>query len=279
MSTRVRLRALLILIAVGASLFAFARPAAAASSDEGFFVNKINEIRASRGLGTLAVDGQLTAVARSWSQQMASDGTLAHNPNLGGQVSGWRTLGENVGTGPDDASIENAFENSPHHFENMVDPSFTRIGVGVVQDSSGTYWVTEDFEQPKSAPSAAPAPRPAAPKPAAPKPAPKPASAPHPAAAPVHNAPVHAAAAAPAAPAATVAPAPATTVPLAVLGTSTERPATGPVGGVANPFTATNLTGLMALVALGASMALFARAHTARPAPVRVVRTASQISG
>ena len=182
MSARLRLRALLVLIAVGASVFAFARPAAA-SSDEGSFISKINEIRASRGLGTLAVDGQLTAVARSWSQHMASDGTLEHNPSLAGQVSGWHTLGENVGTGPSDESIEAAFENSPHHFENMVDPSFTEIGVGVVQDSSGTYWVTEDFEQPKGAPSAAPAPRPSAPRPAprpAPKPAPKPAAAPHP---------------------------------------------------------------------------------------------------
>src|SRR4051794_40840073 len=267
MSARFRLRALLTLIAVGASLFAFAKPAAA-SSDEDFYINKINQIRASRGLGTLSVDGQLTAVARSWSQHMASDGTLAHNPNLGSQVSGWRMLGENVGTGADDASIEAAFENSPHHFENMVDPSFTEIGVGVVQDSSGTYWVTEDYEQPKNAPAAAPAPkaapRNAAPKPA-PRPAPKPASAARPAPAPVHAAPVHAAAtSAPSpapAPATTVVTAAPTTVPLAVLGTSAER---GPVGhplGVSNPFTSANLAGLVALVILGASMAVFIRVH------------------
>jgi len=276
MSARFRLRALLILIAVGASLFAFARPAAA-SSDEDYYVNKINEIRASRGLGTLAVDGQLTAVARSWSQHMAGDGTLEHNPNLASQVSGWRTLGENVGTGPSDESIEAAFENSPHHFENMVDPSFTEIGVGVVQDSSGTYWVTEDFKQPSSSPRPAPAPRPAAPKPAAPRPAPKPAprpaSAPAPLHAPVHAAPVHAAAApAPAPVATTVATAP-TTVPLAVLGTSTKR-ATGVHGlRVLNPFTAANLIGLVALAFLGASMAMFARVR------VRVTRSVSPISG
>lgn len=276
MSARLRLRALLVLLAVGASLFAFARPAAA-SSDEDFYVAKINAIRASRGLGALSVDGHLTDVARAWSQNMAGDGTLAHNPNLGGQVSGWRTLGENVGTGPDDASIEAAFENSPHHFENMVDPAFTEIGVGVVQDSSGTYWVTEDFEQPKSAPSAA-APRPAPPKPAAPRPAPKPApkpvSAPRPASAPVHAAPVHAAAApAPAPVATTVAPAAPPTVPLAVLGSSTQRPADSHGLGVANPFTAANLTGLVALVVLGASMAMFARVR------VRVTRPSSAISG
>jgi Cysteine-rich secretory protein family len=270
MSARFRLRALLTLIVIGASLFAFAKPAAA-SSDEDYFINAINQIRAGRGLGTLTVNAQLTAVGRSWSQLMASDGTLAHNPNLGGQISGWRTLGENVGTGSNDASIESAFENSPHHFENMVDPSFTQIGVGVVQDSTGTYWVTEDFEQPKNAPAAAPAPHTSAPKPA-PRPAPKPATAPRPAPAPVHAAPVHAAAtAAPApapAPATTVATAAPTTVPLAVLGTSAERaPVDHPLG-LPNPFTAANLTGLVALVILGASMAVFTRVHG------RVARTA-----
>src|SRR5947209_9755857 len=189
---RFRWRALLILLAVGASLFAFARPAAAAGS-AGYYIDKINAIRSSRGLGTLGVDGQLTAVAQSWSQQMAASGTLSHNPNIGSQVSGWHTLGENVGTGPDDPTIEAAFENSPHHFENMVDPSFNAIGVAVVQDASGTLWVTEEFKQSTNAPRPAPAPaapKPAAPKPAAPKPAPKPASAPRPAPAPVHAAPV-----------------------------------------------------------------------------------------
>ena len=278
MSARFRLRALLTVAALALSLFAFARPAAA-SGNEDYFVAKINDIRSSRGLASLAVDGQLTAVARSWSQHMADDGTLAHNPNLGSQVSGWRTLGENVGTGPSDESIEAAFENSPHHFENMVDPSYNYIGVGVVQDSSGTYWVTEDFKQSTNAPRPAPAPaapKPAAPKPAAPKPAPKPASAPRPAPAPVHAAPVHAVTAAPSAPVttpvATTAPsAPPVTAPLAVLGSSTERPAPAPAFGVSNPFTAANLTGLVALVALGASMALVAR--------VRVTRTAPPISG
>jgi len=192
---------------------------------------------------------------------MSSDGTLAHNPNLGSQVSGWRTLGENVGTGPDDASIESAFENSPHHFENMVDPSYTLIGVGVTQDSSGTYWVTEDFEQPKSAGSPAPAPSHSAPAPprSAARPAPRPASAPRPVSAPAH-AVAHPAAAAPvaAAVATTVATAPPT-VPLAVLGSSAERPAPSSGLSVTNPFTATNLLGLVALTVLGASMALFSR--------------------
>jgi hypothetical protein len=206
---------------------------------------------------------------------MAGDATLAHNPNLAGQVSGWRTLGENVGTGPDDASIEVAFENSPHHFANMVDPSYNYIGVGVVQDPSGIYWVTEDFRQSTNAPQAAPAP--SHPAPAPPKPAPKPAVAPRPVAAPVHAATTHPAPAAASAPKPSPAPVATTvastppSVPLAVLGSRSARPAPAPGFSGANPFSATNLAGLMALVFLGSSMALWAR--------VRSTRAASPVSG
>jgi hypothetical protein len=131
----------------------------------------------------LATDGQLINVARGWSAQMAGAGGLSHNPSLGSQVSNWRTLGENVGTGSDVATIEAALEASPHHFENMVDPAFNYVGIGVVE-AGGAIWVTEDFKQAKSGslPSTAtpaPAPKPSAPRPpAAPRPAPAPSARP-----------------------------------------------------------------------------------------------------
>ena len=265
MSGRVRLGALAVLITVGASLFAFARPAAADSNSD-FFISSINAIRTSRGLAPLAVDGQLTSVAAGWAQQMSADNTLEHNPNLAAQISGWKTAGENVGTGPTVQSIEAAFEASPHHFENMVDPGFNAIGVGVVQDGNGIYWVTEDFKQSTGAARPAPAPvRPAAP--AAPRPvahaAPRPVSTPRPAPRPQPAAAAAVAVSTPA-PAPTVAPTTvpvAPTVPLVVLGASTKR---APEVPVQNPFTPANVTGLIALVVLGASMALVVRVRTSR---------------
>ena len=85
--------------------------------------------------------------------------------------------------------------------------------------------------------------------------------------------PVHAAGAPSPAPVATTVATTPTTVPLAVLGTSTKR-FTGVHGlRVLNPFTAANLTGLVALAFLGASMAMFARVR------VWVTRSVSPISG
>ncbi|MBV9410307.1 MAG: hypothetical protein JO148_01815, partial [Acidimicrobiia bacterium] len=60
---------------------------------------------------------------------------------------------------------------------------------------------------------------------------------------------------------------PRPTVPIAVLGSSEVRPA-GSHLGVPSPFTAANLTGLVALVVLGASMAMVAKVRLRTAAPV-----------
>jgi hypothetical protein len=172
--------------------FAGATPAHAdTGSAEYEFVARINAARAANGVGPLVVDGNLVDVARRWASVMASQGDISHNPNLRGDL-GSGHLGENVGMGPAVESIEAAFENSPHHLANMLDPAFTYIGVGVV-DVDGYLFVTEDYKSgatavraatatPASAPVTAaprrvtpvtaPAPRPAPPTTVAPPPPP-----------------------------------------------------------------------------------------------------------
>lgn len=168
------------LLLVAGLLLLPARPAAAEpASAEAEFVARINALRADKGLPPLAVDGELTNVARAWSARMADAGELAHNPDLDRQVHDWQMLGENVGVGDNAAQLHQAFVNSPHHYENLVEPRFTHIGVGVVE-RNGQMWVTEDFKQARAArPQPAPAPPPTAaparaqqpPRPAAVRPA------------------------------------------------------------------------------------------------------------
>jgi|GEM_PF-1387581 len=193
---------------IGVALALVVAPPAKADSnvDEAQFFALLNVVRAKNGVPPLATDGQLINVARGWSAQMAGPAGLSHNPDLGSQVSNWRTLGENVGTGSDVTSIEAALEASPHHFANMVDPAFQYVGVGVVE-ANGAIWVTEDFKQAKSGslPSTqvpAPAPKPA-PRPA---PTPRPAPAPAPARSSAPSSGVHHSAASPAAVANAAAP-------------------------------------------------------------------------
>jgi hypothetical protein len=163
------------------ALFVLANPTSATAADSGAesqFVSRINSIRQSVGLAPLQVDGGLRSVARGWSDQMAADGGISHNPSLGGQVGGsWTKLGENVGVGGDVASLMSAFVNSSGHYHNIVDPSFNYIGAGVSYDANGTMFVTTDFmalgavDPPADEPEAPPASAPTSKSGSAPKPA------------------------------------------------------------------------------------------------------------
>jgi hypothetical protein len=120
-----------------------AAPASAASPGE--FIGQINGLRASKGVGGLSVDGNLSGQAQNWAQQMANSGGISHNPSLGSTPGGWVKIGENVGAGGSAGSIFNALVASPGHYRNMVDGSFNRIGVGVAMGSDGRVYTCHVF--------------------------------------------------------------------------------------------------------------------------------------
>ncbi len=150
-------------------------------SEEAQFFALTNQLRAQHGLSQLASYGPLVSIGRTWSGNMAAAGQISHNMSLPNEVSGpWTKLGENVGVGGSVSAIQTAFINSPHHYENLVDPVWNYVGIGVV-DSGGRIWVTVDFMQLNNAPASPPAtsaPRVTRPRTTtAPRPAPAPQSA------------------------------------------------------------------------------------------------------
>jgi uncharacterized protein YkwD len=131
------------------------------AAHEAAFVARIDALRAAHGLPPLAVDPELTAVARRWAATMAGADRIWHNRALPRQVTTpWAKLGENVGVGMTVDLVHDAFVASPTHYRNLVDPAFTRIGVGVVVGRDGALFTAHQFMRP-----AAVAPRPAAPAP------------------------------------------------------------------------------------------------------------------
>jgi cysteine-rich secretory family protein len=138
-----------------------AAPAAATGPGTGSVLSAVNASRAGAGREPLTLTADLSAVAYRWSQRMAASGTLAHNPSLTSQVTGWRWVGENVGYGPDWKSVQVAFMNSPAHRANILDEDYTQIGIGVVV-SGGRVWITQVFRSPSGAARPAVASRPAA---------------------------------------------------------------------------------------------------------------------
>jgi hypothetical protein len=205
-------RSLMIAGTMGAFALQSIIPASAANaSAESCFVSAINAARSSAGVAPVGTNGDLLGVARAWSGTMASAGHIFHNPAIADLApSNWESLGENVGVGPTCAKIAQAFMDSPEHRRNILDPSYSSVGLGVVDAAGGVMYVTEDF----MGTGAAPPPVKAAPAPVkvAPAPAPVPVKAPPapaPAPAPVKVAPAPV-------PIAVPKPAPALVVPTAM---------------------------------------------------------------
>jgi hypothetical protein len=182
----------LVLLVAVVGLVAPATPAAADTySDEAWFVAQINQLRQSRGLNALSVDSELTGQARHWAQVMANDNQLKHTSDMSVGISApWDVLGENVGV-HELARVDNlqelfqAFVSSPSHLDNLLDPRFEHVGVGVVYDGNGKIWTAHRFmsvtgespattaspaTSPPPPPTAAPATSPPTTSPAAPPP-------------------------------------------------------------------------------------------------------------
>ena len=134
-------------VAVAAALLVAPGPARAASSEESRVFALSNAVRASAGVAPLVLDESLSAVSRRWVTTMAASGTIAHNPDLATQVTGWSKVSENVGMGPDLETIHRALVASPRHYANLVDPDVTLMGVAVVS-SGGNVFVVENFMRP-----------------------------------------------------------------------------------------------------------------------------------
>ena len=146
-----RVLTLLVVAAVAALALAVVPGRAFAGPNEGDFIAAANGARANAGLSSYTYAGDLAAVARAQAERMAASGKLYHNPDLGGSVSNWQGLAENVGVGPDWGTIHQAFMDSPDHRAAILDSGYTQMGVGTAIDKDGTMWVAEVFRLPAGA--------------------------------------------------------------------------------------------------------------------------------
>ena len=107
----------------------------------------VNVERAKYGLPALKLNTELSAVARLKSQDMRDKNYFSHtSPTYGSPFDmmkkfgiSYRTAGENIARGqrtPEE--VVNGWMNSEGHRANILNSSFTEIGVGYVAD--GNYW-------------------------------------------------------------------------------------------------------------------------------------------
>lgn len=141
--------------------FAYAAP----NADVQRILDDTNAARVSNGLPALALNEQMTSVAQNWSQEQASAGAMAHNPDYSTQIpNGWTGAAENVAYGYAVSDVTNGWLNSPGHKANILG-DYTTIGIGV-QDG----YFTQVFAKYPDVPQATTAPPPPAPSPVTPAP-------------------------------------------------------------------------------------------------------------
>ena len=144
----------MICIAPAAVLAALASPAGAATTNsspvtpgEVLAVELVNGLRAAHGLPPLAAEPSLTRNARAWARRMADAGRISHDGALASDPRPeWQKLGENVGRGEGLRSVQLAFEASPGHLANLLDPDFDAVGIAMVDDGA-TLWMVQRFQQ------------------------------------------------------------------------------------------------------------------------------------
>jgi len=110
-------------------------------------IRLVNEQRSKNGLKPLTANWELSRVARYKSQDMVDNRYFSHtSPTYGTPFQmirafglTYRTAGENIAYGQrTPQAVVNAWMNSNGHRANILNASYTQIGVGYV--SSGHYW-------------------------------------------------------------------------------------------------------------------------------------------
>ena len=110
-------------------------------------VRLVNVERTKNGLRELTEDWELSRVARFKSQDMKDNRYFSHtSPVYGSPFDmiknfgiSYRSAGENIARGQKTPqAVVNAWMNSSGHRANILNASYTKIGVGYVSD--GNYW-------------------------------------------------------------------------------------------------------------------------------------------
>jgi uncharacterized YkwD family protein len=118
------------------------------TADEQKLINLINSERTKAGLNALAVDYELSRVARIKSEDMRTNNYFSHtSPTYGSPFQmmkdfgiTYRSAAENIARTSSVDRAHTGFMNSEGHRKNILTPGFTHVGVGI----SGNYY-TEMF--------------------------------------------------------------------------------------------------------------------------------------
>ncbi|MDF2657936.1 MAG: hypothetical protein K0Q94_727 [Paenibacillus sp.] len=115
-------------------------PESGVRAEESQMIDHVNAARKAAGLQPFAADSKLSEVARLKSKDMIDHDYFSHqSPTYGSPFEmmqkfhiTYSTAGENIACNQSVEAAHEALMNSPGHRENLMNASFTRIGIGIV---------------------------------------------------------------------------------------------------------------------------------------------------
>lgn len=114
--------------------------AQAVTDEEQQMVNLVNQERQKQGLAPLKINSELVKVARLKAKDMIENNYFDHqSPTYGSPFDmmnqfniSYRTAGENLAGHQTVEGAHNGLMNSPGHRANILNESFTEVGIGIV---------------------------------------------------------------------------------------------------------------------------------------------------
>jgi len=120
---------------------------------EAEMLNLVNQERLKEGLSLLKADPEMVEVARNHSSDMFARGFFAHvnpegkTPFQRMDIAGvrYKTAGENLALAPTLSIAHNGLMNSPGHRANILQKTFGRLGIGVLDGGKYGLMITQNF--------------------------------------------------------------------------------------------------------------------------------------
>ncbi|MDW3215492.1 MAG: CAP domain-containing protein [Ilumatobacteraceae bacterium] len=97
----------------------------------------LNRLRAAHGVGPVVYDPGMSTQALAWSQEMSRSGFRHSGAGYAENIA-WHSL-SSMSAAAAATALHDMWVDSPGHYRNMLDPRWTRIGIGLHVDGSGWY--------------------------------------------------------------------------------------------------------------------------------------------
>lgn len=123
------------------------------SAQEQMMANLLAQDRKNNGRTALTLDAELCRIARIKSADMRDKGYFAHESPTYGDIRdmlkhfgyAYSAAGENIAHHANVDKAQAAFMSSPGHRSNILSTAWTKVGIGIVQDSNGYIYATQIF--------------------------------------------------------------------------------------------------------------------------------------